>query len=178
MLILTLFLTGFVAREWIYNRVVTYKSIGARTDYPVTNALLIKKIESALGNHIEPDVDEIIDISLMITSSQLNFTPEDNDIDPNRLISSRTAHCIGYASYFATTCNYLLKKNGLHEQWIARPQIGQLYVLRSNVHQYLDSPFLKDHDFVIIQNRATGKILAVDPTVNDYFKINLVKYAE
>ena len=168
----------FFAREWLYNQAVTYRSIGLRTNYSATNPLLVEQLESATGDGKKADVRQIIDLALTVTSQQLNFTAENNANDPNKLIHSRTAHCIGYASYFATTRNYLLMKNELDDQWIARPQIGQLYVLGTNVHKYLNSPFLKDHDFVIIENIATGETLAVDPTVNDYLKIHLIKYAK
>ena len=166
----------FFAREWLYNQVVTYRSIGSRTTYPATNPLLIEQLESA--DLKQADVRQIIDLALGITSQQLNFTAENNANDPNKLIYSRTAHCIGYAAYFATTCNYLLMKNGLDGQWVARPQIGQLYVLGINIHTYLDSPFLKDHDIVIIENKATGEILAVDPAINDYLGIDFISYSD
>ena len=125
----------FIAREWLYNQAVTYKSIGHRTNYPATNSLLVEQLESAKGDLNQADVRQIIDLALTVTSQQLNFTAENNDNDPNQLIHSRTAHYIGYASYFSTTCNYLFKKYGFDDQWIARPQIGQLHVFGTNVHK-------------------------------------------
>ena len=174
--LLILFLIVIFARKWIYNQVVTYRSIGPRLNYSATNTLLVKHIESGTGKITKPNLDYIINRGLRITSKQLNFTAEKNDNDPNKLINSRTAHCVGYAAFFATTCNYLLKKYGLDDQWNARPQMGQLYVFDRNIHKYLNSPFLKDHDFVTIENKTTGEKFAVDPTLNDYLGINLIKF--
>ncbi len=61
-------------------------------------------------------------------------------------------------------------------QWVARSQIGQLYFLGTYVHPYFHSPFSKDHDFVIIENKTTGEIFAVDPTVSDYLFIVFITY--
>ena len=69
-----------------------------------------------------------------------------------------------------------MKKYNLDDTWTAKPQIGQLYLLGTNIHQYFNHPFLKDHDFVAIENKQTGQILAVDPTVNDYFYIDFITY--
>jgi hypothetical protein len=122
------------------------------------------------------DIKDVIKMGLSATSRQLNFTATHNDTDPNKLIYSRTAHCVGYASYFTTTCNYLLMKNGLAGQWNVKHQIGQLFFLGININKCINTPFFKDHDFVTIENKKTGEIFAVDPTVNDYFFINFVTY--
>ena len=36
--------------------------------------------------------------------------------------------------------------------------------------------FFKDHDFVTIENKETGEIFAVDPSVNDYLFIDFVTF--
>ncbi|GAB2765696.1 hypothetical protein [Salinimicrobium soli] len=168
----------FFARERLYNQVVIYRSLGPRTGHPATNALLIKEIELDIDNQSDARIDEIIQISLSITSKHLHFTVLNTSNDPNVLFSTGRAHCVGYVRFFAATCNYLLERYGLDDQWIAQPTIGQLYVFNTNIHKYLNSPFLRDHDFVVLENLRTGEIVAVDPTLNDYLKIDLVKYAE
>lgn len=163
-------------RGWLYRHLVTYRSIGQRTPYFVTNNKLAAYIDKSTENKKSQDIKEIIEMSLSATSKQLNYTATKNDIDPNKLISSQTAHCVGYAFFFSTTCNYLIDKNDRTSPWIAIPQIGQLSLLGINIHKYINTPFFKDHDFVIIKNKATGKTYAVDPTVNDYLFIDFVTY--
>ncbi len=176
--ILILTAVGLLFRGWFYRHLVTYKSVGLRTTYSVTNNKLIDFIDESVDKQTNPDVEGIIKLGLSLTSKQLNFTADKNDNDPNKLMSSKTAHCVGYASFFSTTCNYLLKKYKLADSWTARPQIGQLYFLGTNVHKYFNSSFFKDHDFVTIENKTTGEIFAVDPTVNDYLNIDFITYSK
>ena len=176
--ILILTTVGLLFRGWFYRHLVTYKSVGFRTNYLAKDKNLTEYIDSSIDEQTDADIEEIIRLGLSITSSQLNFTANKNDIDPNKLINSKTAHCVGYASFFATTCNYLLKKYNLADKWIAKPQIGQLYFLGTNIHKYFKSSFFKDHDFVKIENKETGESIAVDPTINDYLYIDFITFTK
>jgi hypothetical protein len=157
---------------------VTCKSVGVRTNYLATAEKLTKCIDSNIDKQSEPFIEQIIILGLSITSSQLNFTSDKNDTVLNKLISSKTAHCVGYASFFATTCNYLLKKYNLADKWTAKPKNGQLYFLCNNIHKYFNFSFFKDHDFVTIENKESGETFAVDPTVNDYLRIDFITYTK
>jgi hypothetical protein len=167
---------GLVFRGPIFRLIVSYKSIGQRTAYSALNADLIDYIEKNERDEVIADIEEVIKNALSKTSKKLNYTTSKNDNDPNKLIDLKTAHCVGYAAFYATTCNHLLKKNDLDQEWVARPQVGQLYFLGENIHHYFDSPFFKDHDFVTIENSITGEVFAVDPTVNDYLFIDYITY--
>jgi hypothetical protein len=168
---------GLLFRGWFYRHLITYKSVGHRTNYFATNKQLVDIIDANADQENSIDIRQIIKLGLSITSEQLNFTAKKNEIDPNKLISSKTAHCVGYASFFATTCHYLLDKHNLAGTWIAKPQVGHLYFFGINVHQFFKSPFYKDHDFVTIENKTTGETFAVDPTLHDYFSIDFVAYS-
>jgi hypothetical protein len=176
LIILILIIVGILFRGSVYRSLVFYKSIGQRKNYSVTDNKLANCINTSVETLKAPQIEQIIEVSLSITSKQLNFTADKNHINPNQLIKSKTAHCVGYSTFFATTCNYLLKKYKLSENWIAKPQIGQIYLFGINIHNFFDSPFFKDHDFVTIENKTTGEIVAVDPTVNDYLRIDNVFY--
>jgi hypothetical protein len=173
-LILTSF--GLLLRGWLYRNLVTYKSVGLRTHYLATDEKLTGYIDSIIDKQADPDIEQLIKLGLSITSRRLNFTANNNDIDPNKLIYSKSAHCVGYAAFFATTCNYIFQKYNLPDSWIAKPQIGQLYFLGTNIHKYFKSSFFKDHDFVTIENRITGEIYAVDPVISDYLFIYFITY--
>ncbi|MBP9021738.1 MAG: hypothetical protein KBH06_00925 [Spirochaetes bacterium] len=163
-------------RGWIYRNLITYKSVGPAINYRATDNKLIGYINANAGKQANPNIEQIIKLALVITSKQLNFTVEKNNSDPNKLIVTKTAHCVGYAAFFSTTCNYLLNNYHLANTWTAKPQVGQLYLFGQNIHKYFHSPFFKNHNFVTIENKTTGKIYAVDPTVNDYLYIDYVKY--
>ena len=181
LIILIISTVGLLFRGWFYRHLVTYKSVKIRTNYLPTNIKLTDYIDANTEKQTQPDIKQIINLGLSITSRKLNFTVDKNDTDPNKLIISKTAHCVGYASFFATTCNYLLEKYNLSDTWTAKPQAGQLIFLGTNIHKYFtkffkDPDFIKDHDFVTIENKKTGEILAVDPTVNDYLRIDFITY--
>jgi hypothetical protein len=133
LIILILVAAGLIFRGWLYRQLITYKSIGQRTVYLPTNNDLFAYLNTSVDDNNNLTIEEIIKLALSITSQTLSFTAEKNETNPNSLISSKTAHCVGYASFFATTCNYLLSKYGLASSWTANPHAGQLYFLGVNV---------------------------------------------
>ena len=163
-------------RGILYRHIVTYKSIGQRTNYIVMNDRLIQYIEENCTKKDSLNIEAVIKESLSLTSKALNFTFSKNSRDPNILIDTKKANCIGYATFFSTVCNYQLKKYNLSEHWVTSSEIGQLYVLGINIHNYFDSSFFKDHDFVIVRNKTTRDFFAVDPSINDYFHIDYVAF--
>jgi hypothetical protein len=169
---------GILFRGFIFRHLVTYRSVGLRTNYYATYNKLVDLINANADNKSYQDIEEIIKLGLSITSKQLNFTADKNNIDPNKLVASKTAHCVGYATFFSTTCNQLLDKYKLADTWTAKPQVGQLYFLETNIHQYFNTPFFRDHDFATVENKITGQIFAVDPTVSDYLLIDFVTYTK
>ena len=173
--ILLLLAAAVLFRGPLYRFVVTYRSIGQRADYAATNGVLLWHMYDHAAQKDSPDVREIIKSSLATTSKLLTFSFSGSDNDPNLLIETLHANCIGYAAMFSAICNYRLKRHGLDDRWVATHEIGQLYLFGLNVHRWFSSPFFKDHDFVIVGNRATGESYAVDPSLNDYLRIDFVK---
>jgi len=176
--IFILTIVGLSFRGWFYRHLVTYKSVGLRNNYSATSDKLVDYINANSDKQTNPDIEQIIEFGLSITSRKLKFSAKKSDTDPNKLINTKAAHCVGYTSFFAATCNYLLKAYRLDDVWTAKPQVGQLYLLGTNIHRYFSSPFFKDHDFVTIENIKTGQTIAVDPVVNDYLYIDFVKYSK
>ena len=102
-IILILTTVGLLFRGWFYRHLVTYKSVGLRTRYSAKDKNLTNYIDANTNEQTDPDIEQIVKLGLSITSKQLTFTTNKNEIDPNKLITSKTAHCVGYASFFATT---------------------------------------------------------------------------
>ncbi|MCX2762249.1 hypothetical protein [Aquimarina muelleri] len=168
-----LMLIGFIFRGTIYRKVVKYKPLQQRSSYIVQDDDLINYIEvNSQKKTIK--VEGIIKVGLFLTSKKLRFIYSKNHNNPNELIKSKTANCIGYASFFSSVCNYLFKKYHLND-WVAKPYKGLIYFFGKNLHLYFNSAFFKDHDFVIIENTITGQSFAVDPSINDYLFIDLVE---
>jgi len=174
LLLLLLGITIVLFRTYLFCTFITYKSIGQHASYVATDKALINCIEKEIVNGKKMTIPQIIALSLELTAKELTFTGGKNHNDPNTLIHTKNAHCVGYAAFLATTCNYLLKKSQIANEWIAKPHIGQLYFLGVNIHPYFNTPFFKDHDFVIVENLKTKERVAIDATVFDYGKIDKV----
>ena len=176
-LILTalLIVAAILFRGAIYRTVVGYRATGERTLYMATNKQLIQYIDE--NDKENSNIEDIVKLSLWITSQKLTFSTEKTERDPNKLIHTKKANCIGYSLFYSAVCNYLLEKHSLSD-WQARPQIGQIYAFGVNLHSWLQHPFLQDHDFVLIKNKKTHEKIAVDPSVYDYLRINFVTLKE
>ena len=173
LIVFILLAISFLLRGWLYRQLITYKNIGERTTYQAKSPNLIKLISLNTIQH-SADSKAIVKGCLSFTSENLKFTDGKNDVDPNKLIETRNANCIGYAAFLSTVCNQMLEKNNLSNEWVATPQIGQLYFMGKNIHPYFKSAFFKDHDFVIIKNLKTGEEIGVDPTLHDYTGIEYI----
>jgi hypothetical protein len=47
--------------------------------------------------------------------------------------------------------------------------------LNTNINQYFTSLFVKDHDFVVLENTETKEKIAIDAALYDYFRINKIR---
>ena len=172
--IIVIVLLIFVFRGVFYQFVVTYDSVGIRPNYKVTEPELILYIEDAIRKDEMWGVESLVEKARVLTNKKLSFTSSTCAINPNRLIKSKKTNCVGYASFYAAICNHLLKFYTLSSEWKAEIHVGQLYFFGINIHRYIDSPFFKDHDFVIISNKNTGEAFYIDPSVSDYIGIDKV----
>lgn len=167
------FLVIICFRGFLYRLFIRYKQIGTRTEISITNPQLIHKIEARSANR-EMDEKTIVSIARSITNETLYFSGRQASRNPNTLIDSYKANCVGYSSMFNSIANYLIRKHHLEREVAARHLIGQLNFMGINLHQFFRSPFFKDHDFNEITNLKTGKNISIDPSVSDYLYIHKV----
>jgi len=165
-----LLVMAFLFRETIFRAVISYQVVGQRTNYKITNEKLLQIIDNKKIKDTT-NVTEIIKTALSITADELNFTFTQAAVNPNALIDTKSANCIGYSAFCAAVCNLLLQQHESTKMWVAMQQIGQIYCFGVNIHPYFKSAFFKDHDFVIVKNTVTGTTIAVDAAVYDYFGI-------
>ena len=163
----------FLFRSTLSNALVKYQEVGERSEVEIVNKTLIQKIESRSKYHII-DFAKVISIANEITTQELSFTFGEVSNNPNEIIDSNRANCIGYSSMFNSIANYLIKNNSLESKIQAKHKIGQLLLLGIDIHQFFSNPFFKDHDFNEIVDLETGKSVFVDPTVSDYLRIKKV----
>lgn len=167
------FLIILLLKGYLFRLLVTYHKIGQRVTINITNPRLIKCIDNELDNQ-QLNIEEIATIANKITTQELRFTTRKVSQDPNDIINSHQANCVGYASLFNTIANHIIKKNGLEKELVAQHKIGHLYLLGFNLHSFFKSPFFMDHDFNQIIHLKTKEVIAIDPTVSDYLWINCI----
>jgi len=160
-------------RGWIYRSAISYNQIGTRENIIINNKDFLNKIESRSANKIT-SLEGIIRIANAITIEELSFSGNRVSNDPNELIRTKQANCIGYAALFNSVANYLIQKNGLGDEIEAKHLIGKLDLFGVSLHQFFDRPFFKDHDFNSVQHLITKKIYYIDSSLSDYLGIDEV----
>jgi len=160
-------------RGCIYRNTINYGEIGVREEVELTNQELLNKIKSKSANR-NIDLKEIINIANSITNEELSFTKNQVSDNPNELINTNRANCIGYSAFFNSIANYLIRQNDLENEMVAKHHVGLLDFMGINLHQFFDDPFFKDHDFNTIENLVSGEIVSIDPSVSDYLMIERV----
>lgn len=111
------------------------------------------------------NVQEIIAQVIIFTAEKLTFAVH-NDIKNGK------ANCIGYAQLCAKACNYAFEINGMESK--ARPVVGSVVWFGIDVCDiaYGLAPkkyknFVKDHDFVEVEDLRNRKTIYVDPCLYD-----------
>lgn len=158
-------------RGWVFQILVTYHPISEKKTYSISDKQLTQFIDS---QPVSSNAEKTIQQSLRLTANQLRFTSGKNFTDPNQLFYSKTANCLGYAAFFNTTCEALLKKAKLENRFRVKHLRGKLTLLGFDLHRLTDSPFFRDHDFNVVEDLETGKKIYVDASTYDVLGIGIV----
>lgn len=129
----------------------------------------ICKLSKSLKKQVEQEtvgmnVEQIIDYSLKLTASQLQFSRY-NEMDMGK------ANCVGYAQLCAGICNQALAGNGIIGQ--AKPVVGYIEsnginwckVLKAVAPKDSYKNFVKEHDFVELV--TDSRTYYFDPSIYD-----------
>ncbi len=164
-------------RGTVFRLAIKYNEIGSRPEIKITNKKLIEKIYSNSENR-EIDLSAILEIADKITKEELKFTTKRASNNPNELINTHQANCVGYSAMFNSIANYLISKNKLENKIVAEHKIGQLKLFGINLHKFFESSFFRDHDFNEIIDKKTGNKIFIDPSLSDYLRITRVAKKE
>ena len=160
-------------RGIIYRLTINYSEIGKRKEIQITDKKLIGRIIDQSRNR-KIDLEEIAEIADEITNSELKFTTNRTSSNPNELINTKQANCVGYSAMFNSIANYLIRNNNLQNEIEAEHKVGELDLLGINLHQFFESSFFRDHDFNELTNKKTGEKILIDPSLSDYLRINRI----
>ncbi|PQA91672.1 hypothetical protein B0A69_17905 [Chryseobacterium shigense] len=166
-ILLILIFAGIFGRNFLFNSFFRYEIIKEREMYSLKN-----KHDVQYRNN--GDVEDIINENLKETASALSFSFDPCASDPNILMETKKANCIGYSAFFAASLHNRLEEQGLDDDWSVSHEVGEIYFLNENINAYFKSKFFKDHDFVVVKNRKTKETIAVDPALYDYFRIDKI----
>jgi hypothetical protein len=153
---------------------VKYAKIAQRDPFEINDENFKTWIDKNSPSEKITNIDEIIDLTLKLTSKRLAFTSLHSSNDPNINFKTGKANCVGYAAFFNIVCNYLLKLNNLENDFHATHLVGNIEWFGFDLHQLNKSPIFKDHDFNTIIDRKAKKKKYVDPSLYDYFWIKRV----
>lgn len=165
--------SSFILKGVIFRMCVKYKAIGERPIISITSQNLKARVESSTSMK-SMDLKKIVDLAGRITLNELSFSSKKKSQNPNDLINSKEADCVGYAALFNSVANYLILKHQLQDEIIATHKIGQLNLFGVDVHPYINDPFFKDHDYNEIKNIKTGEVILIDPSLRDYTGVKWV----
>lgn len=161
----------FLIRGWLFRQLVNYHSVSERPALALTNPSLSQRIEN---QSVDSSIQSIVRRSLVFTSGQLSFTFDKCDTDPNLLFASQDANCVGYAAFFNTTCQALLRKENLENRYRVKHLRGKLTLLDFDLHLLTSSPFFRDHDYNVVEDLETGEKIYVDASLQDVLGIRFV----
>jgi hypothetical protein len=165
-------LVVFLLRGWLFRQTVRYQPTEERQEFALTDPVFQQKLENLPA---ETSIEKIIRQALDLTAGRLHFRTKRTENDPNLSFHNRRAHCVGYAAFFATTCNKLLQQAGLENRYHARHLRGEMFLLGINLHLFSNDLFFKDHDFNVVEDKLTGEQFFIDASVRDYLGIAYVR---
>jgi hypothetical protein len=101
-----------------------------------------------------------------VTGEHLGFSTSGTSVHPDALCRKGKANCVGYAAFFDAILRYSSARSGIEVR--TAPVAGKLYFLGFDMHEWIDDPFFRDHDFNRVEDLTTGKTTYVDPSLYDY----------
>ncbi len=160
----------------LFRWVVVYGSDGPRKVSVAASSDMKAWISAEADRDALDDEHGIVTEAQRLTAKRLQFTTGPCASDAATVFKERKANCIGYAALCAAISNTLFEMRGLNGQWKTHVETAHLRVFGVNVHAWLDSPFLQNHDLMTIEDRRGNVHFAVDPTVFEYFGITSVTW--
>lgn len=158
---------------WSY-QVLWQRNLG----FVLTNPSLQEKIDDWLQKNQEVELEKLIDFLLDLTSDHLEFSFIQNNNNPDILINSKKANCIGYASFFSSIFQYSIQQAQLQNRYQCQQVVGKIFYLGQDAHQFFDNPFFADHDFIIIKDLETNQTTVIDPSFYAYLGVRNIDLKE
>jgi len=163
----------FLFRGWVYRATVSYVPVGERPHIALQDEDLIALLQTQRIK--EPlSLKEIARIANKMTCRKLQFIGQSASANPNGILKTGKANCMGYAALCNAIAQYLIEANQSSQKFETKHLVGKMYFLGFDLHQFFSDPFFRDHDYNQIRNLETGEMIWLDPSVSDYSGIQLI----
>lgn len=163
--LIAILVVTILCRGLLWRLISSYEDIKQLPLQTLTDIRLKDKIRTETKGM---DGEEITSYCRRLTADCLSFSFKGAEGNVNKMFPKNKAHCVGYAAFFAAICEYAFDVNGIDGK--CKHTRGWIHICGVNVH----APFsnvgsLKDHDYVNVS--LSGKTLAVDPSIEDFFEL-------
>jgi len=171
---------SIILRGPMYRTMVDYDQASVRSygGYNLTDSELIEDLNAWAEDHPDADAEDISNKALRATARELRFATSQSTSNPNGLIKSGKAHCVGYASVYCAVSRHLIDELGLSNKYRCDHLVGHLYMLDQNLHSFINHRFFSNHDYNRIIDLKTREEHLADPSLYDYLRINQVSNRE
>jgi len=175
LIIVLLLLVIFSARGTLFRVMVGYESYAQRAIYPLTETELQQEVDKWVckQDHITPE--KLIHFSLSLTARKLQFVFHSTPSNPNQSVQIGKAHCVGYAAMTKAIMSRAIQQAQLQHRFEVNHHVGYIHLFGIHIHQRIDHPFWKDHDYNELIDMQTGNSIAFDPTLYDYTGIAKIR---
>ncbi|QQS06223.1 MAG: hypothetical protein IPK50_04850 [Fibrobacterota bacterium] len=160
-------------RGAIFRLCVSYHPIGERAIPPRTPAVASAWFYA--HGFIFSDPEVLADRALDFTDDHLVYRFSRTSSDPDRLLESHRAHCVGYALLCASAIRTGLASSGLDKNWSVHARVVKLSLFGVDVHPYLPGAFFRDHDVVELREKSSGRSIWLDPSLHEVVGIDRIR---
>ena len=164
----------FGLRGWLFRTTVHYQKISERPSFHQIDENVLSIIDQQRNSKTLNQINPILKIAKKITNKTLSFSTGNVSENPNQIVKTGKANCVGYAALFASISNQLIQENNLGKKFEVLHVVGQLDFLGYDLHQINNDPFFANHDYCEVKNKVSGESFYIDPTVSDYFWIDRI----
>lgn len=164
----------WIYRIEIFNLVVTYEPNTELRAIPIMQGTISESVDDIVDSKSYVGFIELNRLLLKHTSSNLNFSSNQNFKSINDIEEKGNAHCVGFASYHTSVLSYAIQRMNSDSYSIEHVR-GSIHLFGLDLTDLTDSPFFQDHDFIRIRNKNLDKEYFCDPSLYELLRIDRVK---
>jgi len=164
----------WIYRTEFFNLMVEYKPNTELETVSLNQSEVSKSVDEIIESDGYVGFVELNKLLLKNTTSNLEFSQEQNFNNINELKGLGRAHCVGYASYHTSVLNYAVER--MNSEYYSIDHVrGSIHFLGIDLSKLTNNPFFQDHDFIRIRNNNLDKEYFCDPSLFEFLRIDRIK---